>query len=88
MSYQRSKVTIEVEQVTSATCDNCGGDLEPAGGDWRLGPRGGLEVNFVGGYGGYIDGSARMVWCRECLERMEAAFPSIKVALDRGAWDG
>jgi hypothetical protein len=76
--------------LVGATCDNCGSEMTPVAvnedGTWQAAQAvGSLDLHLNGGYGQFLDsmhGGVRLVWCKQCANKLCDAFPTISKAIN------
>jgi len=81
-------VSVGKEITESLACDNCGANIPLVFDDINeLTEQGenALRLIFSGGYGMYVDPlvqyDLQVLWCKECADKLCAAFPSLNERL-------
>ena len=68
----------EVEIINNVTCDECGVKMSNIhGNETTAQPEHGMNLVFSGGYGQFIDGVAKVVLCKNCMNYLMYNFPNL-----------
>lgn len=82
---ERRTETREVDRLVGGTCDECGAEFKFLDDDTWPRIEDTLPLRIGGYYGGYTDhpgGDPSVELCSACADRLVAAFPSIKKAMN------
>jgi RNase P subunit RPR2 len=84
IEYEEVEELAVVTKIKRIVCDNCECTIPQVPGCPQ--PEDAVDILFRGGYGQYIDGHSKVLFCKTCADALCVAFPSIKKAMDEATF--